>query len=200
MYRELLIGCGYKHEKRLRAPGTQSTWQGLITLDNNELCKPDYICDLDDPDPTRGKWRVFSNRYIEGFSKDDSDDSFHENSFDEVHAYEVLEHLGAQGHVVPFFETFSEIWRVLKPGGYLCATTPSRYSGWLWGDPGHRRAIIQESLTFLVQTEYEKQKGVTSLSDYRSVYRADFDIVFSQDDRTTHAFILRAVKPSRVAV
>jgi len=54
-----------------------------------------------------------------------------EDFFDEVHAYEVLEHLGRQGDYRSFFATFANIYRVLVPGGLLLATVPSRYSGWL---------------------------------------------------------------------
>jgi hypothetical protein len=123
-----------------------------------------------------------------------SDDDY----YHEVHAYEVLEHLGQQGDATAFFATFSEIWRVLVPQGYLVATCPSRFSEWLWGDPGHRRTILPCTLQFLDQTRYPLQLRVTAMSDYRRLYRADFSVVYTHDDKTTHQFILQAVKPARL--
>lgn len=172
-YRELLIGCGGKRAKGL-SPKGRTQFENLTTLDIEPSHHPDVVHDLNIlPWP------------------------FEADTFDEVHAYEVLEHIGMQGDYKSFFAHFSEIWRILKPGGLLCATCPSLRSGWLWGDPGHTRTITMESLTFLVQPEYDRQVGVTAMSDYRGIYKADFDNEFLNDDATFLRFILRAVKPSR---
>lgn len=187
-YRELLLGCGRARDKRLVPPGSLSTWQGLVTLDNNPDVKPDILCDLDN---TAFKWRDARDRHAEPLEGD---------SFDEIHAYEVLEHLGSQGNYRAFFHHFSEIWRLLKPNGYLCATVPSRYSGWLWGDPSHSRAILPESLSFLDQSEYVRQCDSlrpTHMSDFRFIYKADFRCVDKAENRESFMFILQAVKPSR---
>lgn len=192
MYRELLLGCGHARDKRIFPDSSRPrVWENLTTADNNLMCKSDWILDLN----------LFPLNYMPRVQIEKEDfygTEIESDSFDEIHAYEVLEHLGQQGDEHRFFELFTELWRILKPGGYLCATTPSRYSPWLWGDPGHRRAVLPESLTFLCQPEYTRQLGKTALSDYRSVYKADFDLISSQDDRVTHAFILKAVKPSRI--
>src|SRR3546814_9594459 len=63
--------------------------------------------------------------------------------FDEVHAYEVLEHLGSQGDFRSFFAHFGEIYRALKDGGILFATVPAWDSVWAWADPSHRRVIAR---------------------------------------------------------
>lgn len=189
-YKNLLIGCGHARDKRLepalfheKANATEIArqwrkprqWQGeLTTLDYESPCNPDIVWNLNTV-----PWPV------------------HANMYDEVHAYEVLEHLGSLGDYHAFFETFSEIWRILKPGGYLCATVPSRKSIWLLGDPGHTRAILQCTLVFLNQQHYIDQHGITAMSDYRKVYRADFEVVWTHDNDETHMFVLRAVKPSR---
>jgi SAM-dependent methyltransferase len=112
----------------------------------------------------------------------------------------VLEHLGRQGDYRLFFETFSEAWRILKPGGFLCATVPGRKSLWVWSDPGHTRVIFPPTLLFLDQHNYATQEGRTTMSDYRRVYQADFETIFSHDNGETHQFILQAVKPSRCAI
>ena len=42
---------------------------------------------------------------------------FEDNSFDEIHGYEILEHLGQQGDAKSFFAHFWEIYRILNPLG-----------------------------------------------------------------------------------
>lgn len=192
-YRELLLGCGHSRIKRiepyhfahdLHASVEPREWRGRVdTLDSNPDCQPDIVWDLNVT-----PWCRVSHEGAYPLVGE---------SYDEIHAYEVLEHLGRQGDAAAFFATFTEIWRLLKPGGFLCGTCPSRYSEWLWGDPGHTRAIVPASLVFLNQVEYTVQQGVTAMSDYRRLYRADFDILSSHDNRNTHLFVLRAVKPSR---
>lgn len=201
-YRELLIGCGHSREKRLdpreflhwtgEAADLRQWRGGCESLDYMIECRPDLVCNLQ-----RVPWSVLRRVGHEWL---ELGEVLEDSAYDEVHAYEVLEHLGQQGDYRSFFSTFSEIWRVLKPGGYLCATVPSRYSPWLWGDPGHTRAILPASLVFLNQPNYDAQQGKTSMSDYRREYRADFDITGSVDDHTTHKFVLQCVKPSRVTL
>jgi SAM-dependent methyltransferase len=178
-YRELLIGCGSRREKTLFLPdlGQSRAWKGLTTLDVEARHNPDVVHDLNvTPWP------------------------FEDGVFDEVHAYEVLEHLGQQGDAPSFFATFTEIYRVLKPGGLLFATCPSYRSMWAWGDPSHRRIICSGSLVFLSQPQYTKQIGKTPMSDFRSLYRADFDVGTQEDNGETFRFVLQAVKPSRISV
>jgi hypothetical protein len=192
-YVELLIGCGHARRKVVIAPGSSSEWRGLVTLDDNENCAPDILCNLD-----RTPWNPpCVGPSVPRALLDDEMLYIAESSVNEIHAYEVLEHLGSQGSTSSFFGHFHELWRVLKPNGYLCATVPSRFSPWLWGDPGHRRAILQETLTFLDQTSYTAQIGRTAMSDYRSIWHGDFSIVYTHDDRVFHTFILQAIKPSR---
>lgn len=175
MKTELLIGCGSSREKRLTVDKTES-FANLTTLDHNADHKPDIVWDLMHPDVL----------------------PFEDNSFDEIHAYEVLEHLGQQGDWRLFFKQFQRIWEVLKPGGHLLATCPSRHSPWAWGDPSHTRIMQHEQLAFLNQPAYTEQVGVTSMSDFRFCFTADFDIVYSHDDKEAFRFILKAVKPSRI--
>lgn len=193
-YRELLLGCGRSRDRRMVPPGRDPAWQGLVTLDENPAVKPDLLCDL-----AQLPWWVRDFRgAFDALEHERLKDSY----FDEIHAYEVLEHIGAQGDAATLFAQFTEIWRALRPGGYFCATVPSRYSGWLWGDPSHWRAIVPQTLAFLDQAEYVKQcdsPRPTSMSDFRGIYKADFQVADQAENREQFMFVLRAVKPSRAA-
>jgi SAM-dependent methyltransferase len=170
---ELLVGSGANTKKRMWLPGHEE-WTELVTLDMNPDHKPDVVWDL-------------TKRPL----------PFDDNHFDEVHAYEVLEHIGQQGDWRAFFEEWSEWWRILKPGGHLYACSPVWSSEGAWGDPGHTRVMSIACLTFLVQTEYTKQIGTTPMTDYRFVYKADFDLLYSEERGENFLYIMQAVKPSR---
>lgn len=67
---ELLLGCGARRDKRVSLPG-RGEWTDLVTLDMNPAHKPDHVWDMAElPLP------------------------FPDNTFDEVHCYECLEHMG----------------------------------------------------------------------------------------------------------
>jgi SAM-dependent methyltransferase len=124
---------------------------------------------------------------------------FADNTFQEIHAYEVLEHTGAQGDWRFFFNQWMDFWRILKPGGQFFGHSPEWNSDWAWGDPGHTRVITQNSFGFLMQTEYTSQIGVTCMTDYRSFYKADFDVRHIDHRDGKFFFMLEAVKPSRIS-
>ncbi len=210
-YRELLIGCGRARDKRIEVPGHPSggyskEWVNLTTLDLNPNCGAQLQCDLNATPPWCARYIGSERELIKQHLRDVAYE-LPSDQWDEIHAYEVLEHLGSQGDAASFLAQFSELYRLLKPNGYLCATVPSRFSPWLWGDPSHRRVIVPESLVFLDQEQYQAQidrrlgcgQSPTHMSDFRDSlsYRADFKLVDQHDNRTTFTFILQAVKPSR---
>ena len=121
---------------------------------------------------------------------------FEANTFDEVHAYHVLEHIGTQGDYRFFFAQFADFWRILKPDGLFVGILPAWNSEWAWGDPGHTRVITPGTLTFLEQEEYQKWVGKTVMCDYRAWYKANFKRVFTQDsqDGLQYGFMLKAIK------
>lgn len=196
LYRELLIGCGHSREKRIRCPVRDSDVQpgrnfvNLTTLDNTFECKPDVFCDLTNySELTFGesKNRIPVRSMVNAFPKDDY--------FDEIHAYEVIEHCGRQGDYRMFFRQFNTFWHWLKPNGYFCATVPAHTSPWAWGDPGHTRIINRGTLVFLDQDEYARQLGKTSMSDYREALEStNFKCEFAETVQETFRFVLRAVK------
>lgn len=172
MIKELLIGCGSRRVKHLQPDG--EGWHDLTTLDINPDHRPDVEWDLENlPLP------------------------FPDNSFDQIHAYEVLEHTGRQGDYRFFLAQFEDFWRILRPDGLLCGSVPHQQSSWVWGDPGHTRTILLNSFVFLDQSEYTKQVGVTALSDYRHWYSGDFRPYGAQMTEESLFFLLQAVKPSR---
>lgn len=168
---ELLIGCGNSRVKRVRLPHMQEPWEDLVTMDI---------------DPDSGAMVLHDIRDIPW--------PFNNNEFQTIHAYEVLEHVGQQGDYLAFFAHFTEMHRILKPGGYVLATCPSYKSMWAWGDPGHTRVITSGSLAFLSQKQYEKQVGKTAMSDYRWCYHADFDVYDYVETDEQLTFVLQAVK------
>jgi len=142
--------------------------------------------------------RVRGLRNVELLRMDAQAMAFQDNSFDEVHAYELLEHLGQQGDIWSFFGTFAEIHRILRPEGRLAATVPRWDSMWAWGDPGHTRVINEGSLAFLSQEQYRLQVGKTPMADYRSVWKGDFEPTWTGFTEHNFMFTLRAVKPARL--
>jgi len=170
MRRELLLGCGNDRRKRVKVGAMPPEFENVTTLDVAPDTNPDVVHDLCVvPYP------------------------FEDNTFDEIHAYEVLEHCGAQGDWRLFFAQFSEFWRIMKPDGYMCATVPAWDSQWAWGDPGHSRIINACSISYLDQDHY-KQIGHTSASDYRSVWKANFHCIATSDPPEQFAFVLQAKK------
>lgn len=169
---ELLIGAGAKHEKRFSTPRGE-TWTKLVTLDINPEHKPDVLHNLEDlPLP------------------------FEDNTFDEIHAYEVLEHIGQQGDWRFFFDQWSDFWRILKPDGLVCGTSPMRDTQWTWGDPGHTRVVSKENLLFLNQDQYA-QVGTTAMTDYRFYYKAHFVPALLQESEITFQYVLQAKKDNQ---
>lgn len=174
--RELLLGAGSRHDKLISLPDFKE-WADLTTLDFNEDHKPDVIWDLMNvPLP------------------------FDDDTFDEIHAYHVLEHTGRQGDFRFFFRQFQDFWRILKPEGVLLGMGPAPGSSWVWGDPGHTRVIYPESFIFLNQQEYTNQIGKTPMTDYRFVFKGDFEIILLQAQDDSLVYGLKAVKPSRISI
>jgi len=169
---QLLLGCGHSRFKKMHAKD-RAIWVDLCTVDFYRECDPDIIHDLNKmPLP------------------------FKDSSANEIHMYEVLEHLGTQGDYKFFFEQFSEYWRILEPNGLFFAQCPSYRSLWAFGDPSHTRVLNKGLLPFLSQKEYKRQIDVEkrAMTDFRRIYKADFDIMDVYEDENTFNFVLKAVK------
>lgn len=167
--RELVIGAGNSKLKCLTLDDNEQ-YYNPTTLDIDIDSNPDVLWDLEKrPLP------------------------FEDEEFDEIHAYEVLEHIGRQGDWRSFFEEFSEYHRILKPNGHLLGSVPKWDSLWAWGDPGHTRVLTPGTFAFLSQEQYKKQLGKTSMTGYQHVWKGDFEVVYLNEIENTLFFILRKV-------
>jgi Methyltransferase domain len=216
----LLLGAG---KRRAGFDGvTPLPEEGLVTLDANRVHVPNVVFDLDGcisshplPDLSQRTYWIHENE-VERLSPILAPSALEPNphpwlmgrglarlpflsdSFDEIHAYEVLEHIGRQGDHLKFFAQFTEFWRVMKPGGLMYATVPHWQGLWAWGDPSHSRIISRGTLTFLHQPAYV-QVGQTAMSDYRNIYKADFTLRDEVEiGGEQYGFVLEAVKPARI--
>lgn len=167
--KELHIGAGRQTVKSITFDGDTS-FKNRVTLDINPAHNPDVVWDLHIlPLP------------------------FADEEFDEIHAYEVLEHLATQGDYKFFFKEFNEYHRILTPGGRFFASVPAPNSPWAFGDPSHTRIFHPLWLTFLSQAQYEKQVGTTAMSDFRYLYTADFKTIFAEIKEETFFFVLEKI-------
>jgi SAM-dependent methyltransferase len=152
MKRYLLLGCGSEHGKRFRFEAKPGQGAGSPEAGfDGELVK----CDID---PDLGPDVVWN--------LDDLPYPWADNEFDEIHAYEVLEHCGTQGDGKFFFGQFAEFWRILKPSGYICISVPRWDSEQAWGVPDHKRVLPLNVFGFLNPGYYENL-GKPGFADYR---------------------------------
>lgn len=161
MSKVLLLGCGHEHGKRIAfgpetgagydyGPGSPET-----TFDNDELILHDQDIRLN-PHSTHDL-NILPYPWAD-------------EEFDEVHAYEVLEHTGSQGDAEFFFGQFNELWRIIKPNGYLCFTVPMWNIEEAWAVPDHKRVLPPNIFSFLTE-DYYKNVGKPGFGDYRHLLK-----------------------------
>lgn len=154
--RNLLLGAGRSRAKKL-SMGDDRSWRGdLITIDINPDAGVDVVHDL-------------SVRPL----------PFPSGHFAEIHAYDVLEHWGAQGDWRAWFDEMAEYHRLLRPGGEFYTIVPVGSDH--FADPGHTRFFGLNHFLFLSQSWYAEQERLgTSCADYRWYWKLDFEPVIAQ--------------------
>lgn len=91
---------------------------------------------------------------------------YHDNSFDQIIAQDVLEHLPNTVKVM------EELWRILKPGGLLAVRVPHARSDLYLHDPTHVSKFTEE--TFYYFTQRSPSHPVSKYNYYSS---ARFEIL-----------------------
>lgn len=154
--RSLLLGSGRDWRKKVIFPKPE--WAGdLVTVDMDPNCGATLQWDLEKrPLP------------------------FDDESFAEIHAYDVLEHVGRQGDWRDFFDQFAEYWRLLIPGGIMGILVPIGPD--LLVDPGHSRFYHAKHFYMLSQDWYEQNFTEHSGSggDYRWYWKRNFNVLHLQ--------------------
>ena len=165
------MGCGIKTTKAVWETGQPNEFEGeIVRLDINKDVNPDIVWDL----------RIHPL-------------PFNDDEFDEIHAYHILEHLAQQGDWEFFFNEWNEYYRILKPGGKFFGVVPVATSKWAWGDPGHTRVFPKQYFIYLNRDSYLGCSNGNPLTDYRFIYKGDFELTFMSDsDQLNLAFILKA--------
>lgn len=156
MTKSLLLGSGRDLRKKVIVPDPE--WVGeLITLDMDPNCGASLLWDLEKrPLP------------------------FDDETFAEIHAYDVLEHVGRQGDWRDFFDQFAEFWRLLIPGGTMGIIVPIGSD--LLVDPGHSRFYHAKHFHMLSQAWYDENfaRHGGSGGDYRWYWKRNFEVMALQ--------------------
>lgn len=158
MKRSLLLGCGNSRAKKMYTGKDDEHWVGeLTTLDMDPNCGADIVRELD------GVW--FAGKL-----------PFPDEHFDEIGAYDALEHWGTQGDWRGYFAEFAEYHRILKPNGRMGIIVPCGLDA--FADPGHKRFFSTNHFHFLSRSWYAEvlAQGM-AVTDYRWAFDYDFKIV-----------------------
>lgn len=169
MQKSLLIGCGNSRAKKIHQAG-QPDWTGqLVTIDMNPDCGADRILDMS----------IYCTNM-----------PFADAEFDELAAYDTLEHWGRQGDWRGWFQEMAEYHRILKPGGRFGIIVPVGSDA--LADPGHTRFFSKSYFYFLNQKWYEEglAQGL-QITDYRWFWKLHFEIEHLEESEHHIAALLR---------
>lgn len=176
--RSLLIGCGNSRVKKVYLE-SQPDWIGeLTTLDFNPSCGADVVFDLERLCIPM-KDQLHGTRIL----------PFDDETFDELAAYDVLEHFGQQGNWRGFFSEMAEFHRILKPSGTFGIIVPIGQDALV--DPGHTRFFHATWFHFLSQSYYERVLAEgRPVTDYRWYWTLNFDVLFMEQQNDHHVGVL----------
>ena len=160
MYNVLVLGSGNNCTRQVCKAEREFDFSDskLTKIDMDTNCGADIVMDMDGVGTTHAL-------------------PFSDNEFDEIHAYNCLEHWGRQGDWKGFFNEFKEYHRVLKVGGEFICLVPINSDA--VADPGHTRFFSLNHFGFLNQNFYKDNldKG-TCVTDYRWYWKDNFELEF----------------------
>lgn len=150
----LLLGAGNSRQKKVAIPPALEWTGDLVTVDMNPNCGATLVWDLDClPLP------------------------FPDEHFDELAAYDVLEHMGKQGDWRGWFTEMAEYHRLLKPGGRFGIIVPIGPDA--FADPGHTRFFGANHFMMLSQQFYQDRLDAGEpFTDYRWFWKKNFNVLF----------------------
>ncbi len=157
----LLLGCGNSHDKRIKFAGDEDEDNIIGPGSPYPEFKQYARLHLHDIDPELEEKYGAQMHDLNVFPYPWKDEQF-----DEIHAYEVLEHCGRFGDGKFFFDQFNEFWRILKPGGYFMLSVPTWDAEVAFGVPDHCRILTPGTFQYLSE-EYYENIGKPGFGDYR---------------------------------
>lgn len=178
MKRSLLLGCGNSRAKQVQYDGAD--WLGeLTTVDLDPNCGADILFDMEGLG--KRSWRHPFKKKL----------PFADNTFDDMGAFNTMEHWGVQGDFRGWFAECAEYWRVLKPGGLFYILVPIGEDA--LADPGHTRFFQANWFGFLSQEFYKRNEAIKSCyTDYTWIWKLDFDVLYCTEHDGHHlAVVLR---------
>lgn len=173
----LILGAGMSRDKRIKFEGSKDVGKGSPDNDFSkyEVVTHDII----------GTQDVIHD--LEEFPYPWADEEF-----DEIHAYEVLEHTGTLGDGDFFFGQMNELWRILKEGGYLMITVPTWDSLEMWAIPDHKRPLPPQIFHFCNRQYVKKNYKRPMHGDYRKqLGPMNFEIVGVEEETEHCGIVLR---------
>ena len=163
----LLLACGNDRSKQIKRSEDDDWSQPLTTIDIDPNCGADIKWDL-------SKTGIPHCRL-----------PFDDDTFDEIGAFNVLEHWGSQGDWKFYFTEFAEYWRILKPDGVMLIIVPIGVDA--LADIGHTRFFSMDSFKFLAQKWYEIELGKgKNVSDYRWFWKHNFETLHLENIGNHH--------------
>lgn len=180
----LLLGCGNLHNKRIKFSSQPGDDGYEVIGDGSPWDKfEDYArLQLHDIDPElqekyENATQLFTLHDLNEFPYPWADEAF-----DEIHAYEVLEHCGSQGDGDFFFAQFNEFWRMLRLGGYMMISVPMWDAEVAWGVPDHRRVLPPGIFGYLTEDYYKDVGQKEGYGDYRSYLDGRFWVAIAKHE------------------
>ena len=155
----LILGVGNCKERRICPPDRARDFSdvNLTTVDIDPNCNPTHVLDMD---------AICALPFMP-------------ETFDEIHAYDSLEHWGTQGDWRGYFDEFERYHTILKPDGCMYIIVP--YTTDYFADPGHKRFFSMNHFAMLDQRFYKHSlENNLNVTDYRFYWKKHLEVIFNK--------------------